>query len=176
MRKNKKEKQIRYLDDDEVLSDIYLFSKKIDEFRDSFIVNNEKFYFINGNIILRESLDPSDTSFSIYNLEAINGAYDTVLEIKVNPTDTNIVFNSTYKGKILKRMDATFDDIDQCWDVRSYINEDRKLTCIGDVLEELESLDKTGELECNCFKDLLIVICRMVNKDKDKGKTLKKVK
>lgn len=178
MKNNKINEQTKYLNDDEVLSNVYLFSKKIDNFRDSFIVNNERFYFINGNIILRKSLDTSIPSFSLYNLDAIGGAYDTALEIFVNPEKANIVFNSAYKGKITKRFDATFDGIDECWDVRSYISENRKLTSLSEALEELESLDKMGELESNCFKDILTVVCRMMNKDKekDKGKTLKKVK
>ncbi len=163
---------------DDLLDGVYLAKKRVDNRKKIFDTNHERYYRLEKNIILCTPLDVDNLSFRMFNMDyrILNSDVEPLLEIYVDPVSTNIEFVSTSQGKSKTRFMATFDHLEKNWDVRSYINGERKVSTLKNSLEELLTLPYYGQEEYEGFVKLLDIAQNMQKKEsrKEEGRALGK--
>lgn len=160
--------------DNEIFDDVFLMKGKVEEVREYLIINNEKYYPINGNIVLTCPKESNNSSFSIYNLDYIVSPRYIVLEIVVEPENSKIELYTTHKEDRKLRLRASFDKESDEWDIRSFVEKKNVPSDLRNTLLKLLLQNKTGVYEFNGYYDMLTVTKKMMNKNNDDNNTYSK--
>ena len=151
---------------EDLLNDIYLAKKRVDSDKPFFKTLTDKYYLLDSDVVLCSPVDENDLSFSIFDMNYKQSGYEPLLEIHVDPTTTEITFVSTKDSKSDIRIKATFDNVDNNWDVRSYVSGDNTLSTLNDSIMKLCTIPYYGMEEYDGFIRLIYATQNLGKKNK----------